>query len=278
MKSRCWQWVLLVLVLLAVVLFLVLEGRTPESAMQSRLAKTMEGNGYTLYTPFRTTDYPGSMFVLAKNNKGRVTEFAVQTFDKTFDVPKDQVFDPNGAAKVQWFDQLKDTFTFGSDIGLELASIAVDADFAGKYVQEVDIKFGDPKLRHFITLARLSELVPNLSKSTKDTLQYLESQGQLDNVYLVLETAQVDSLAINLHLKSEFAGKLKPAELQLLAKTSASVGAEHDGTVSLSFNTPLVIGYKAMAIPQTIVRTQVSAPDLSQEKPIPAVEFTQLKQ
>jgi hypothetical protein len=267
----------LLLALLALAVFLGFSGCSPESAMQSRLAKLLESNGYTLYTPFRAADFPGSMFVLANDSRGRPTEFVVSRFNETFDVPEDELFDQDGD-QVQWFDKLGETFNFSSDVGLKLASVLVEPELASKYASTIDISFDDPKRRHVITLAHLGELAPNLATSTKNALREQQRIEQLGNVYLVLETVQVNGLTINVRLKQEFTGKLELEKLRALAKADVEVGAEKEGMISLSSATPLIIGYKAIVVPEAIIGTQVSATDATDLEFVTATALTKLKE
>jgi hypothetical protein len=58
-----------VTVFLLCVTCLALTGCTePQSVVQTRLGKLLEANDFTLYTPMRRADYPGTIFVLASNH------------------------------------------------------------------------------------------------------------------------------------------------------------------------------------------------------------------
>ncbi len=65
-------------------LFLVCIGCTPESIVQSRLGKLLENYDYTLYTPFRTKDFPATVFVLTKNHKTVGLKLRYQNLTRLF--------------------------------------------------------------------------------------------------------------------------------------------------------------------------------------------------
>jgi RNAse (barnase) inhibitor barstar len=243
--------------------------------MDTKLAQILENNGYTLYTPFRTTDYPGVLFILTKNHQGRVTEFTVAKVDETFTVPREQLFDEKGDS-VDWFSELKDTFDFSADAGLQLTGL-FDLKAGGNYVSSLDIQFKDPKLRHLISFKRLSELAPNLSTGVKNVLHDFKQKGQLDNVFLVLETVRVAGMKTTIHLKQGLSAEAGLKKLKEIANVNADLKIATGDSITLSSDNPLIIGYKAMIVPETFLATQISAADLSDAKAFPVQELNTLK-
>jgi hypothetical protein len=278
--------------LCASLLFLVLAGCPPEkqtepkpgpnhvnsnaNLMNSKLAEILEQNGYTMYTPFRTTDFPGSLFFLTTNHLGRVTEWTVAEFDKTFDVPRAELFNEKGEG-VDWFSKLTQSFSFDAGAGLQLASGLLDLQSKGEYISTVEIEFVDPKLKHVISLEHLAQLAPNLSDSVRNLLRNMKQNGQLENVFLVLETVQVGGVKATVRLSPRFSAEARAQKLKELVDLNANFKIASDDSVTLSADKPLIIGYKAMLVPESFLSTQIAAPDVQKAEVFPAKKLNDLK-
>src|SRR5438046_418445 len=82
-----------------VVLSVCLAGcATPENAAHSRLAQLLKANGYTLYTPIRAGDYPGTIFVFARNTERETIELTLSPWAQTFQADTGDLFPPDGQA------------------------------------------------------------------------------------------------------------------------------------------------------------------------------------
>ncbi len=95
------------------------------------------------------------------------------------------MFDPKGQ-DIGFADKLSEKFTLNAQVGLELICIVMKPELVSKYCKKLTLQFGDPKLRHTMTLARLTEVRFDLRESVKQTLKDLKEQEILENVYIVL--------------------------------------------------------------------------------------------
>ena len=263
-------------VLMFLLIMIVSSGCSHQSVVQSSLEKILEENQFTLYTPFRTKDFPATIFVLTANHKGHWTEITLSEFDRTFSVDSSRLFDPKGQP-VEFADELSDGFEFDIQLGLELVGLLVHPELGAKYTKKIVIRLGDPKLKHLMSLERLTDVRFDLRDSVSQTLKFIESKEQLENVYIVLETLMVGSLEIELDLKDEFRGKLSLEEIKKIAKLGVSVETNSDGIFTVKSSGPLIIGYKAMQFPDTILRDQVGVGDFEDAKLVEATEFNRIK-
>lgn len=247
MKSRTSVFFLMMLVSCA----------APEEAIQDRLSSLLESHGYTAYTPFRTRDLPGSVFVLSRNHKGAWTEFAVSDYHATFDVPPASLFDQDGQ-EVEFADQLTEEFVFDGSAGLDYAKWLVSAELAGKYARSISMRFSDPKRIHRMTLATLNENKGKLSKSTREVLAAQKEHGTLENAYLVVETLRVQGLSLVLHTGSESSVDVAVAALANGVGAKGRVSHQGGGRIEIRSDRPLVIGYKAIGFPDPLLRDLVS--------------------
>ena len=81
----------------------------------------------------------------------------------------------------------------------------------------------------------------------------------LDSTYLIIETIEIASLTATGTLKSGIAGEVTAEDLDPIAKAGAKVSYEGGSTYTITFDQPMLIGYKAARIPETILGTAVSA-------------------
>ena len=249
---------------------------TPESAMTSRLATLLEHNGFTLYTPFRTKAYPATVFVLSKNHIGKSTELTISDFDRTFDVDPETLFVPEGE-RVEFADELRGNFQFGARAALDVLTVLVSAQAAAKYAKRFVFRVGDPKIVNRITLERLNELAPDLRDAVRRELKNRSKNDELQFVYLVIETLSVGSLEVELELKSEFKAAAALKELEKAANVGVATEMRSEQSIVVRSSQPLLIGYKAISFPATLLRDEVSTLAIERLKPTSAEAFREAK-
>jgi len=245
---------------LLVVPFLVGCGNGPE-AVNSKLGRLLEQNGFALYTPFRSNDYPGTVFALARDLHGDLTELTVSTYDRTFtdSVDPATLFQ---SQDIDFADELRDSFSLEGDIGVDLVSLMLNPEIATKYVESVTISLGDPKKSYQMTLGRLAEVRYDLRDSTKVVLTDWKERGQLNYAYIVMESLEVKGLKAEATLKKEFAGKVSFEQLEPAIKVGAKLSTAGESSFVVEHDAPILIGYKAITIPESLLRTEVSASEL----------------
>jgi len=248
---------------------------TPEQLANSRLSQLLETNGYTLYTPFRSSDKPGTLFVMAKNHLGNYTEFTVSPCDGTFDIPGKIIFDPQGE-KVVWADDLKETFSFSGSVGVDLLKVGGTLGLSGKDVQTITMSFGPDAKKYVVPFSALTKNKDNLRDDVRKSLADLKEKGQLNQVYLVLEALEVSSVTIKVELTKEFVASADFKKLKAVADAKGEMKIDSTGSLTISSKDSTLIGYKARAFPDTILKTLVSPPILTEEV-LPAKELTRMK-
>jgi len=226
--------------------------------MQSRLASLLERNGFTLYTPFRTHDLPGTIFTLSRDHNGRWVEFPVSEYDETFSVPSATLFPKEGEA-VEFSDALSETFTFDSSAVLDLASALVNTELASQWSSEFTLQLGDPKRIHRISLARLGGMRDDISDDLRSLLKNREATGILSNAYIVVETLTVENISIKLSVDPRLQGTISAEKLGQLAKANATASLNGNRSIVVESNCPLIIGYKAIQFPSGLLRDSVSS-------------------
>lgn len=247
-----------------------------QSVVQSRISKILEGNDFTMFTPFRTDDYPGTVFVQAKNHKGRSTEMTISSFTETFSVPPWKLFDPNGQ-EVSFVDELNEQFRGSAELDLDIISVLLKPGVATTYFSDFVVRFGDPKLVHRMTLARLADVRFDLSDQVRQALSELKEKDQLRNVYIVVETVTVGSVEIELELKNELRGKTGLEDIKNLVKADVSVQTESKGCFTIKSPHRIMIGYKAASFPDTILRREVSELEPLKLEMVRAKDFNRIK-
>lgn len=247
-----------------------------QSEANRRICALLEANDFTMFTPFRTDDYPGTVFVQAKNHRGRSTEMTLSSFTETFSVPPGRLFDPNGQ-EVSFVDELNEQFSGSAELDLDIVSVLLKPGMAGKYFSKFSVRFGDPKLVHRMTLARLADVRFDLSDEARQVLSDYKEMDQLKNVYIVVETVTVGSVEIELELKNELRGKTGLEEIKHLAKADVSAETISAGRFKLKIPRRVMIGYKAAAFPDTILRREVSELEPVELEMIRARDFNRMK-
>ncbi len=86
----------------------------------------------------------------------------------------------------------------------------------------------------------------------------------------------VNSIDLEIELKDEFSGKLGLEKIKKIVKLDAEVEKKTEKSFSINCSTPLIIGYKAMSFPDTILADEVSASDIDMT-PISAEDFYTIK-
>jgi hypothetical protein len=234
------------------------------------LISTLEDQGYATFTPFRTADGPGTVFVIAANEQGHPAEFTVVESSRLF---KDQV-DINKLISPQTI-AIADTITSSGEVdasaGLSLLSLVVNAEAAAKYATHVSIEFGKPQRKLTLTPERLGANKGELRTSALDTLRFYKARGQLPQAYIVLEVVEVASLSVTATLKSEWIGKITAEKLSDSLTAQGTVNLTGDDAFTVSFASPMLIGYKAARIPETILAPSVSSHSIPFEEVPPQI-------
>ncbi len=240
-------------------------GCSAPTSMQTELARLLRDNHYTMYTPFRTEDRPATIFSIATDTEGRRTPLTLSSANRTF----------NDRVNIESLYQLKDTTiadkltarrTFDTSIAVELLSVMINAELAVKYVEEISIDFGTPQRAWILPEERVTEMKNELRESVADTLRYHRDNGQLKNVFFVWETLEVESLRASAKLKKEFIGKLEAEEIELIAKAGFKIKSTSESTFEISFDSPMMIGYKAAWFPNTLLSNAVSESSVEYER------------
>lgn len=249
----------------------------PQRAGQNAIAKSLEGYGYSMYTPFRTSDLPGTIFVLSRNHKGKFTELAIANYKDTFKVPPSRLFPQEGQV-VETYDELRQQFSVGGDLGAELLTVLVRAEASGKWSRTMTMRFADPKKIYTMTLARLAAVQDQLDESVKIALRDIKDRGQLQSVYVVLEALQVAGLEIDLVVKDEFKADVTADNIKEALKVTAAVESKGDGAFTIKATQPMLLGYKAITFPDSILRTEVRVGPLEGFEEPTAAELNRAKQ
>lgn len=255
---------------------LVCGGCRTESAGTDRMAAVLREYKYTMYTPFRSEDLPGSIFVIAKDSQGKKTEFLVSSPATTFKVPTASLYDPKGSP-VKLFDSLNDSFKVSGSIGADFLSVLVGAKLAAEYAREIGISFDDTQIAHRLELAKLAEYQGQLQESVKKALRMYKDRGQLGSAFLVMETLQVTGMKVTVKLKSGVSAEVAAKKIQGVVDLNAKVEVADAGTLVITSQKPLLIGYKAMSFPESIVGTEVGMGPLSERGTLSPEFFEQLK-
>lgn len=238
-----------------------LGGCSAPTAVNSELSKLLEANDFTLYTPFRSEDGPGTIFVIAPNQRGQATEFTLSTPDRTFkqSVNYQDLLRPQNVALAN---ELSRKRTFSTSAAAQLLSQVVDMELAGKYASEITITFGAQQRAHLLSQEVLTAHKSDINPTTIETLRFYKSKEQLDNVFFVFETLEVSSLRAVAKIKKEFSGMVSFEQLEPALKAGARLENVNAETFEVSFNSPMLIGYKAVSIPNTIISGAVSPEDV----------------
>jgi len=247
--------------ILALLLLVPGAGCSAHRAVTSEFATLLEQNGFTMYTPFRAQDRPGTIFVLAPNERGDITEFTLSTPERTFSdrVDIDRLLQIKDATIG---DRLTTSRTFRASIAVDLLSILLDAELLAKYAEAVTIELGTPQRVLVLPREQVAQNRRELRDSTLASLRFYKERDALQSTYLVLEVLEVKSLNAVGTLKSEWKGKVTAKELEPIAKLETTVSTSNDSTFNLSFDKPLYIGYKASRITDTLLGTAVSATEV----------------
>jgi len=268
----------LVLIISAIAFFaLVLGGcASPDHAGKSELSRVLKGYGYTMYTPLRTQDLPGTVFVLGKTNKNRSAEMRVSKYDSTFTVPASELFDPHGDP-VQTFTQLDRTFSVGSKLAVDVLTYLVSGELSGTWAREIRMTWNDPKVLHTMDLATLAGLQGQISPNVRVALSDLRDLGLLRHIYLVIETIQVGGIELEIVLKDEFKASVTADKIKQAVNVAASVETMNNGRFLIRSETPLLLGYKAISFPGSILRNEVGVRPLSDYDVLTAEDMDRIK-
>lgn len=219
--------------------------------LQTELAKILEAQGFALYTPFRSEDKPGTMFVFSPDHRGVWREFTVSVYSETFDAREDELFD--SGQRLEFLDEYRNGETLSASIGLELVSVLIHPELATKYAETVHIKLLDPKIHLRMTDNHLERLSSRLNSETRRSLDRRLRDGSIEHVYMVRETLQVAGIEAKVTLKSEFTGDLGLEKIKEIAKLNASVSKASETVISVVSKGPLLIGHKSITLPSSLV-------------------------
>ena len=248
---------------------------TQEQIVKSRLSKLLATHGYSLYFPFRSEDKPGTLFVLATNHNRKYTEFTVSEYGDTFDVPGKILFDPEGQ-QLAWANELKESFKFSGSAALDLSNAAISAGVSGENIESITMTFGDMTKKYVLPFSRLAAHKDDLNDDVRASLKALKDNGQLNQVYLVMEVLEVSSVNISVSFKRGFKATADFEKVKAIAKGNLKLEITKDGSLSIQRNRVTLIGYKARSFPETILRDEVSAPALT-EGLLEASHFNRIK-
>lgn len=226
--------------------------KTGPMVLQTELAEILEAQGFALYTPFRSDDKPGTIFVFSPDYRGVWREFTVSVYSDTFAAREDELFDKNGQ-QLEFLDEYTNGETLSASIGFELVSVLIHPELATKYAETVHVRLLDPKIHLRMTDNHLERLSSRLSSETRRSLDRRLRDGSIEHVYMVRETLQVAGIEAKVTLKSEFTGDLGLEKIQEIAKLNASVSKESETVISVVSKGPLLIGHKSITLPSSLV-------------------------
>jgi hypothetical protein len=239
----------------------------PEKLAQSRLAKMLGQSGYSLYTPARSEDYPGTIFAYARNTEGKTIELTLSSWNQTFTADTSELFPAEGVP-VDIGQKITETNSFNTLLAAEFLKPVLNLSNVIDYIKGVNVEFGSDQRKHVMTLATLEKFRNKFQNDTKAALERFKRRGELDHIYLVLETFSVDSASIELLVKSGFEGKVSVDKIKPLANAQLDVKTATDRQFTLKFSKPMIVGYKAIRFSDAILSGVVSPP------PIKAVFLT----
>lgn len=221
--------------------------------------------GWTLFTPFREQDFPGSVFVFAKAFDGSSQEFTVSNYDRLFEgVDLDRIlFEDRQLTTL--FDQYSTSATSGLSLSLSAIQSIASLSFSHKFQQTVNVKLSQPHYIYRLTDERFIDNRPYLRDTVLAALRDRKERGQLQYTFIVMEAIQVAGVSVTVELKPEWNAGLSTVEIAELESLELSFNSENKSNFTLTMNSPTVIAYKAASIPESLLRTSISPADVEFE-------------
>jgi hypothetical protein len=247
-----------------------------EAGGDNTLRLLLEAHGYALYTPFRSSDMPGSFFVIARDHFGHATELSLASTEQAFKVAPARVYNPDGQI-AGMIDNLGSEFSGSGSVGVSLASLLLDASIAADTVTRATITLVKPKKIYRLELAKLAELRDQLSEPLRKTLKEYRDSKQLQSVFVVVEVLQVSGLKLELVVESGVEAKATADKLSKALTANATLKVDDKNHVNIDLAAPMLIGYKAITVPTSLLDTAIATGTLSGYVEVTAEEMNGLK-
>jgi hypothetical protein len=223
------------------------------------LDKTLAAQGYHLYRPFRSTDLPGTMFVLTKDHSGRRVEFTLAPWQDTFAAEPEEVF-PQAGQNVGSETKITSEQTLSGDLKMSFVEPYIKGALGYENVKNVKLNFGDDQKKHVLDFARLQNLRGKLKDNTRTAVEYFNSRGQLSSCYLIVETLQVGTMDVDVNLTSGFTAEAAADKLKQVAEASVKISTKNKDTLTMQITRPTLIGFKAIKLSDWFVSTATTPP------------------
>lgn len=247
-------------------------------AASDPLGSVLKANKFTPYTPPRSSDFPGTVFLLAKTTDGITQEALLIPYDELFDlddIALADVFDPEGE-EVVLFNEYEGDVNFGGGASLDLLNVLIKGELAAKYKKNLRLSLGTPQIIHRMPLSRPVVLDGDLSEIAEKTLRIIRERDQLRSVFVVFETLTVDSLKAVVTVEQGFSASVIADEIKEVVDVGVEVDVGAAGQVVIRRDQPVMIGYKAAFFPDTLLSRDVSS-EAAELMPITTAKMSQIK-
>jgi len=232
----------------------------PEDVANDRLTELLATYGFVPFIPFKTTDFPGTLFALADGPTGVPTELTISGYQETFTV-EPPWSNEVPSQLVALMTELKQDQEVKGSAALSLLESLIHISAGSSTTATVSLRFVAPARVYRLSLSALAALRFELRDDVRAVLQQYKSQGQLDKVFVVLECLQVAGLEATVTVADQTTAEALANDAQSGAKVEAHVSKTGSGSFTVTSSTPLLIGYKAISFPDSILRDQVSLQD-----------------
>jgi hypothetical protein len=247
----------------AVVLLLFLTAcytTQPERAASHRLAAVMANQGYSAFEPFRTDDYPPSIFVFARDYNGRKTDFLLGYWKDSFRAEPDELFKRQD---VKTENKITGTNSMDIDLSISFLSPALTGSTTAKSIRSSTISFGDKQEIARMDIAKLSELRDRFNDNTLAALRFYKQRQQLSSCYIIMEVLIVNNFNMQLTMNDQASASLAVEKIKQLGDASLKASLTAAGTVTVEATGQYMVGFKALKVDDTILSQVVSKPNVS---------------